>query len=84
MQPFKHDHKAAIPDQPGLLAPDTIGMNFYRADPARSAGKMGLGLSICKALVTAQHGSISARSPGKGGGTCITLAFAPIPPAVDE
>ena len=57
---------------------------FYRADPARSAGKMGLGLSICKALVTAQHGSISARSPGKGGGTCITLAFAPIPPAVDE
>ena len=34
MQPFKHDHKAAIPDQPGLLAPDTIGMNFYRADPA--------------------------------------------------
>ncbi len=21
-------------DQPGLLAPDTTGMNFYRADPA--------------------------------------------------
>ena len=23
-----------MPDQPGLLAPDTTGMNFYRADPA--------------------------------------------------
>ena len=28
-------HEAAAPaDQPGLLAPDTSGMNFYRADPA--------------------------------------------------
>jgi acyl-CoA dehydrogenase len=31
--PGKHD--AATPtDQPGLIAPDTSGMNFYRADPA--------------------------------------------------
>jgi alkylation response protein AidB-like acyl-CoA dehydrogenase len=34
MQPFKHDRKAASAGQPGLLAPDTTGMNFYRADPA--------------------------------------------------
>jgi acyl-CoA dehydrogenase len=34
MQPLKHDRRAAMPDQPGLLAPDTTGMNFYRADPA--------------------------------------------------
>ena len=34
MQPLKHDRRAAIPDRPGLLAPDTTGMNFYRADPA--------------------------------------------------
>src|SRR6201991_1343425 len=28
-------HEAATPaDQPGLIAPDTSGMNFYRADPA--------------------------------------------------
>src|SRR5919197_4864790 len=33
MQPLKQD-RSAIPDQPGLLAPDTTGMNFYRADPA--------------------------------------------------
>ena len=34
MQPLKQDRRAAIPDSPGLLAPDTTGMNFYRADPA--------------------------------------------------
>jgi alkylation response protein AidB-like acyl-CoA dehydrogenase len=34
MQPLKQDRRAAIPDKPGLLAPDTTGMNFYRADPA--------------------------------------------------
>ena len=33
MQPLKQD-RGAGPDQPGLLAPDTTGMNFYRADPA--------------------------------------------------
>jgi acyl-CoA dehydrogenase len=30
----KHDHAAAPAGQPGLIAPDTSGMNFYRADPA--------------------------------------------------
>jgi acyl-CoA dehydrogenase len=34
MQPLKHDRIANAADQPGLLAPDTSGMNFYRADPA--------------------------------------------------
>jgi acyl-CoA dehydrogenase len=33
MQPLKQDHSASA-DRPGLLAPDTSGMNFYRADPA--------------------------------------------------
>jgi alkylation response protein AidB-like acyl-CoA dehydrogenase len=33
MQPLKQN-RTAIPDSPGLLAPDTTGMNFYRADPA--------------------------------------------------
>src|ERR1700761_2616198 len=33
MQPLKHDRGIAT-DRPGLLAPDTSGMNFYRADPA--------------------------------------------------
>jgi acyl-CoA dehydrogenase len=33
MQPFEHDRIAVDADQPGLLAPDMSGMNFYRADP---------------------------------------------------
>src|SRR6201986_3341073 len=34
MQPLKHNRSDDIADKPGLLAPDTSGMNFYRADPA--------------------------------------------------
>jgi acyl-CoA dehydrogenase len=30
----EHNDVAAAAEQPGLLAPDTTGMNFYRADPA--------------------------------------------------
>ena len=33
-QPAKHSDVTATAEQPGLLAPDTSGMNFYRADPA--------------------------------------------------
>jgi acyl-CoA dehydrogenase len=33
-QPGKYDDVTAPADRPGLLAPDTSGMNFYRADPA--------------------------------------------------
>ena len=52
---------------------------FYRADKARGAnsGKMGLGLAICKAFVTAQGGEITARSGGKDKGTSIEIAFEP-------
>src|SRR4030081_1241866 len=30
----KHDHAAKPAEQPGLIAPDTSGMDFYHADPA--------------------------------------------------
>jgi signal transduction histidine kinase len=55
---------------------------FYQGDKARgsNSGKMGLGLAICKALISAQHGVISAFSAGKGQGTCMTIAFPPAPP----
>jgi len=33
-QPAKHNQVTTPAEQPGLLAPDTSGMNFYRADPA--------------------------------------------------
>lgn len=50
---------------------------FYRADKARGAnsGKMGLGLAICKALVTAQGGTIAAESAGKDQGTSVVVSF---------
>ena len=34
MHPLMQDRASASVNQPGLLAPDTTGMNFYRADPA--------------------------------------------------
>lgn len=51
---------------------------FYRADKARSgnSGKMGLGLAICKALVTAQGGTIKAESAGRNQGTRMIISFA--------
>ena len=50
---------------------------FYRADKARgaTAGKMGLGLAICKALVTAQGGSIAVELAGKGMGATMVMRF---------
>lgn len=50
---------------------------FYSADKARGAnsGKMGLGLAICRALVTAQGGVIAAESAGKGQGASIVMTF---------
>lgn len=57
---------------------------FYRADKTRSGstGKMGLGLAICKALVTAQGGTITAESGGRGQGATMRLRFSayPVPP----
>jgi signal transduction histidine kinase len=54
---------------------------FYRADKNRTgnAGKMGLGLAICRALVEAQGGSITVESGGIQTGTTFTIS---LPPAV--
>lgn len=55
---------------------------FFRADKSRdgNTGKMGLGLAICKALVTAQGGTITAISDGKNQGTTIVITFDAAPP----
>lgn len=59
---------------------------FYRADKARggSSGKMGLGLAICKALVTAQGGTITAESAGKGQGATMIITFNTAPVQNDQ
>ncbi len=63
----------------GITAEDLpyVFDRFYRADKARGAngGKMGLGLAICKALVTAMGGTITAESEGEGKGTTMTILF---------
>jgi len=58
---------------------------FFREDKAResNSGKMGLGLAICKALVTAQGGTIAAESAGKDQGTSIIITFDPAPTQVE-
>lgn len=52
---------------------------FYRADKNRggNAGKMGLGLAICKALVEAQGGTIEVTSGGSEAGTTFSIKLPP-------
>ena len=50
------------------VAPDTTGLNFFRADPSRSrdAGGAGLGLAIVAAIAAA-HGGRAGVHAGPGG-----------------
>jgi signal transduction histidine kinase len=40
---------------------DYIFERFYRIDPSRKSGNSGLGLSICRAIVTAHAGTIKVK-----------------------
>jgi len=59
---------------PGI-APEKLVQIFDAFDQGSSHGTvgMGLGLSICKALVELHGGSISASSPGLGKGSCFRV-----------
>lgn len=53
--------------------PDIVFKKFYRVSPEKTGG-LGLGLSICRAIVELHHGSIKVRNvPGKGAGFEIIL-----------
>jgi len=64
-------------DGPGI-APrerEQVFQEFFRGARARSAdGGVGLGLSICRAIVRAHGGSI-AIGEGHGGGTCVEFSM---------
>jgi two-component system OmpR family sensor kinase len=55
---------------------------FRRADPSRNArtGNTGLGLAICKAIVTA-HGGLISLGDGPGGTVHVSLPVSPSPSA---
>ncbi len=70
----------SVTDTGSGIAPEDLPFvfdRFYRADKARegNSGKMGLGLSICHVLVTAQGGVISAHSDGRDKGSTFTISF---------
>jgi hypothetical protein len=80
--PFRGPHRFnpadRVEDDGGGIDPAGLPFvfdRFYRADKARGAdaGKMGLGLAICKAPATAQGGTIAAESAGKGRGTAVNF-----------
>ncbi|MBL8021973.1 MAG: sensor histidine kinase KdpD [Leptospirales bacterium] len=50
---------------PGLAEPERVFEKFYRGPVRREAGA-GLGLSICKAIIEAHGGSISAENQNPG------------------
>ncbi|MDD2367239.1 MAG: ATP-binding protein [Desulfuromonadaceae bacterium] len=55
---------------------NSIFDDFYKADHSRhKLNSSGLGLTICRRIVENHGGSISARSPGKGGGTTVYITL---------
>ena len=69
---------------PGQLG--HIFERFYRGDAARSRdnGGAGIGLTISKALIEAHGGTLTATSPGPGGGAVFALRLPLSPPDSEE
>ena len=70
------------------IAPEAlphIFERFYRGDTARTGEGAGLGLSIARTLITAQHGTIAVEStPGRGTTVTLTLPQATTTPLMIE
>jgi two-component system phosphate regulon sensor histidine kinase PhoR len=70
--------RISVTDEGSGIAPEHVGAVFERfrrpgADPAVRG--MGLGLYLSRHLMRAQHGSISAASPGVGKGATFTVVL---------
>jgi signal transduction histidine kinase len=64
-------------------AQDRIFDKFFQVTPGGSKGSqgLGLGLTICKEIVSSHGGTIQARSPGLGQGTTISFTLPAAHPA---
>lgn len=80
------EYRVAIEDEGDGIAPDVLPRifdKFYRA-PGSAARGSGLGLTICKDLMSALGGRVTAESPISGArGTRMTLHFPLRPVATD-
>lgn len=77
-QPSRHLVELTVADSGDGIATEHLGHvfdRFYRADTARNRaqGGSGIGLTITRALVEAHGGTITASSPGPGGGATFTV-----------
>lgn len=64
---------------------DKVFQKFYRCHPESEQGGVGLGLALCKVIVEAHGGCITAGNrPGKGAEFVIELPFPHAPPAPVE
>ncbi|MGZ5120923.1 MAG: ATP-binding protein, partial [Burkholderiales bacterium] len=62
---------------------DRVFDKFYRVQPERAQSGVGLGLTICRAIIEAHGGKITAANrPGGGADFLFTLPAAEKPPAV--
>lgn len=72
-----------VADTGAGIAPEHLAHvfdRFYRADPARHRpGGSGLGLTISRALVTQQGGTLTAASDGPGHGATFTVVLPGLP-----
>jgi two-component system sensor histidine kinase KdpD len=70
---------------PGLPAgdPEQLFAKFQRGTSESTVGGVGLGLAICRAVVGAHQGTISATSSGGGARFIIDLPLEPDAPRLD-
>lgn len=77
-----HHLRVTVKDSGSGIAPEHLPHVFgrlYRADPSRSGGGSGLGLSICKSIVEAHDGHIELTSaPGQGTTVTFTVPRTPL------